>query len=412
MFDKPLFSRRQLNIIILVTALAIALLSATGDRRELPEISLQQQHQIPIYLLENDQPDTRISLSFALPEPLIDHRPFGRFTRQVLHSNLTDLSENPEFQRQNARISIVSHPDRVEIRLAHSDSGAIAALAELLIAQLRQPPERDRWQQMLRQHRAESYLEKQSADPALLQMRNWLAPSAPGTETEPPYPYQRFLQFQNQLLSRSRLSIALISADPESLVAPLAPVLSRLPEGAIPSTQIPAPLPIRQQTLSGLDNNQILLGRHTSGRRDADFATELTAVRLLQTLAGDLNINSQWSPLAAASPLILQLITTDTITPGTVFERLQQQLQQLSDDQLDQHRQQLLERFSETLKNPERLAGQLESIAFYRQPPDYLNGFVSRLNQLSSREIRDRTEELLDSQQYHRIIRTTSSQTH
>ncbi len=394
MFDKPLFSRRQLSLIMLITVIAIVLLTASGQRPALPEIQQQQQHGVPVYWLEKDTESSHLSLDFALPKDTRGDSTAVRLVQQLL---LDSLRQN--VQQPSVAIKLNSHSDRLQITLTAPAGQSLAAVLPPVFKQLQSAVNTEKWHKLRQKQQAQQYLDTQSADPGWSQMHSWLRPPQSKYHSD----YTRWSNFREQLFSRSQLSVALMAEDTETLLSALQEPLSSMPSGLERRDPVPITLPPQRQQLSTLGEYQLLLGRHTSGRAASDFAQQLLAVRQLQKLAGALHIYSEWRPLGHDSELILRASSPSVIDTTALLDAITTRLAKIPDEELDSNRAKTIDHLYQRLENPNQLFEQLQAIAFYQLPVNYLDSFVSQIDQLSSSGLRQRIGDLLHSEHYHQI---------
>lgn len=416
MFTKPLFSRRQLNIIIFVTALAIVLLSASGRREDLPVIERHQLGEVSLYALADDSDGQRLRLSFALPAQYPGDGLAVQVLKQLLLEPLGHLPQRPEWRQWQARLGAAIQPDRLQIDLALAADADPGPLLDALLQRLQQPIDAASWRQAQQQQQARRYLDSQSQSSAESLMRAWLAPRAPAAELR----FAPWQAFRQQLLSRSQLTLSLMGADVEEHLVSLRRSLQALPLGTRwpteptpsaarqPSLAEPSatrePAPSQSQSLAGPGAYRLLLGRHTAGRRNDQFANELLAIQVIQNSARTLNIDSHWTPLAEQGLLRLTASGAAPIVAEQLLQQLRQQASASGDEGLDSSRQTLIDRVYQQRQDPSLQFDQLETIAFYRLPVDYLERFVNQLEQLSLPALRDRILTLLDPRQFYRIL--------
>ncbi|OMH39663.1 hypothetical protein [Motiliproteus sp. MSK22-1] len=412
MFDKPLFNRKQLNIIIIVTLIAIVLLTASGNRPLLPELSLRQIHQVPVYWAENGNDDSLfLSFSFALPPTRMGDHPDTRLLFNQLHKSLNQLSQLPDIANNQAEIALRSLADRLQITLKipnpvdEASRNNVSSIFTLLFSHLQNSLDPSQWQQEQKKQSARSYLDNQSTSSSLLQLQQWLRDSVAVEISN----YRTWQNFKHQLLSRSQLRIAMLSPDPDVILKQLQDTLPLLPLSDSWQPTIPTNYSLQQRTTSTLGNYHLWMARHTAGKESPAFMDQLVALRQIRELATALNINSDLTTLAARSQLLLHLNTSDTITAQSVMERLQLRLLQTDNKTLNETRQKMIDSLHENSQNPSLLFEQLESIAFYQLPVDYLQQLDSRLELLSHEELRKQINSLLDLQMYHWILETPAT---
>ncbi|MEH6814688.1 MAG: hypothetical protein V7677_19305, partial [Motiliproteus sp.] len=318
-----------------------------------------------------------------------------RLVQQLLLDSLRQ-----SFAQQSLSIKLNSHSDRLEITLIAATEQSIASVLSRLFKQLQAPDDVvAKWSELQKKQQAQQYLDRQSVDPGWAKMRLWLQPEQSQYDND----YMHWSAFREQLFSRSQLSVSLMAKDVEPIVEALRSQLSSIPNGlqwANPSTPS---LPPQQLTASTLGEYQLLLGRQTSGRSAVDFAEQLLAVRQLQTLAGALHIYSEWRPLGSHSELILSASSPSPIDSNALLGSIKSKLAETSDDELDRRRSETIDHLYQRLENPDQLFEQLQAIAFYQLPENYLQSFVSQLDQLSSAALRSSINALLNPEHYHQI---------
>ena len=402
MFDKPLFSSKQLNIIIIVTLIAIVLLTASGNRPDLPELNVEQILQVPTYWTENSSEDELIlSFSFALPKARMGNHPDTRLLFNLLRSDLNKLSKHPDTVDSQTEISLRSMADRLQITLKIPEPKEnVATVLNLLFPHLMGSLDPNQWQQERIKQYARSYLDNQSTNSSLLQLQQWLQGSLPTKMSN----YSAWQQFRQQLMSRSQLRIAILSPNPEMTLKQLQDSLSLLPLNVTWQQESPTSYSLQQRTISTLNNYQLWMARHTVGKDSKGFMDELVALKQLRELAEALNITASFTPLATRSQLLLHLNTTEVISAQSVIERLQMRLLQTDNKTLDTTKQKMIDRLHENSQNSSLLIEQLEAIAFYQLPVNYLQQLNTRIQQLDADELRQQVEALLDPQMYHWIL--------
>ena len=274
-----------------------------------------------------------------------------------------------------------------------------------LLQHLRAPVDPLIWAQSQQQLQAKSYLDSQTANGSAQQLRQWLNNSL----TDQPSDFTHWQYFQQQLLSRTQLTISLLSPQPQALFEPLSQALNQLPQTADWPHSTATKLPPQHQLRTGLADYQLWIGRQTIGRNHQGFAPLQLAVRQLQDLAATLNIHSSWRPGANDSQLLLNANAASAIDLQMLLSGIDQQLQTSEDEHLDGIRQQMIDSLYQISQNSVLFFEQLETIAFYRHPPDYLQQFLDSVEQQTIEQQRQQIKALLDSRQYHWVLQTPAS---
>ncbi|MCW8883755.1 MAG: hypothetical protein OQK12_00705 [Motiliproteus sp.] len=397
MFDKPLFSQRQLKIIMVVTAVAIVLLSATGQRPSLPEIESRQLGSAPLYWMDDNSEESLVSFSFTLPGNRSGNGLSLRLAQQFLLQDLEAAFQDSTTQPLG--VNVKAHHNRLQIQLKLDNDEPLDPIVTQLLEALNTPVSSKRWSEAKQKQQAQIYLDHQSEKPGWYQLRSWMHPQQATDNPD----YSQWLEFQRNLFSRHQLRIALTSSESEALMKPLQIFVERLPEGKSWPDYPEAMLSPQHQQLTTLDGHQLLLGRHSLGRSQSGFAAQMLAVRTIQQSARELGIYSQWQPSGQHSELILYASSTSLLTPQRLLQAIDKSLKNLDEKALEDAQEKMLDQFYQRLESPQTRHEQLEAIAFYQLPLNYQQQFVDELEQLSPSQLSTQIGDLLDGQQYHWI---------
>lgn len=384
--NKPLFSRRQLNLIIAATAIVIALLSI--PTQTWPTIERQQwQATIPLTSITDPNLPPQLRLLFALPQPgLLPDEP-AQVLMQLLQPRLATGSIQPTL-----------HSDRISLAISADSPDQLSRQLDRLGPLLLQPLDPAAIGHAIKQRRAQQHINRNRQQP-LHQTDRWLR-----QQQTPPITAASINQLQQQLLSRQQLQISLTGLTAQSIAAPLNHLLEQLPAGqpwpavqtAGATTQASAP----KQTTDARDISQsaaaaLLL----PGRQSTDFPQTLLLSRLIDQL---IQPSVRFYPGALTSWLIGLPPKSDPDPNwlNTELQQAQQQLVEMEDWELERAADDLRQQLEQRLRQPDTLSDQLEVIAFYHLPIDYLPQFDATIAALTGAQIRQQLQRLLQPERF------------
>lgn len=394
MFDKPLFSRKQLNIIILVTTLAIVLLASTGKPTPLPQVQQQQVAGTPLYSVQNNAVQHRLRLSFALPTPYAAHRLDALLLQRLLLTQMQDSRQRAPFSESDANIQLSLRADRFIVDLTLTELDELKRLLPALIQQLQQPPDSALLLDAATELEARTYLEHQQLSAAQQQMAFWLE-GRPQTALD----LQLWQAFKARTLSRAQLSLSLISTTPEAALPALAS-LQQLPSGyawVTPGASFQQP---QSRDYQQGEYYIVQLGRPIPGRSSPAFQQQQIALRLLQHSAEAEGLSSHWQALATQGWLEFSAYSQKPISADMLLTRLSNHIKQLSDTELTDFTDTVATKFEDVISQPSDLLEQLDAIAFYQLPTNYLQSFSDGLAQLTPDQLRQDALNLLAAEDY------------
>ncbi len=389
--NQPLFSRRQLNLIIAITAVVIALLSIPTE--PWPAIERQQLQQVSLSAIADTDQPTQLRLLFALPRPGLLPTDSALLVTRLLEQRL---------QASNDSIATTLHGDRISlsIRLSSTvqpDQGWEAQLHRLT-ALLLNPFDSARIEGAIKQLRAQRHLSRNQHSP-LQQADRWLRQQP----TTAPLSTTEILQLQQQLFSRSQLRLSLTGSAPQALSNSLNAWLQQLPEGLqwpSTNTSITTPLALDTATPGADTPTAVPALQPLAGRQSIQFPQTLLMSRIIEQLSPRIHIRLY--PAATTSWLIG--LPTATTPPQWLLTEITQILQQLAtmpDWELEHAADQLREQLEQRLHQPAAVADQLEAIAFYALPVDYLPQFDATIAALTGAQIRQQLLELLQPERFY-----------
>lgn len=328
--NKPFFSRTQLNIIMVVVTVAILVLTSGESEVSYPTLQRSELSGAPLYWTEAKGGNIDIRFSFALPDD--SPEPVRQLVYEQLREQLIDNSAALAPAMPLAR----DFPDRFIVGLRVAAQEDLPPAIDALVSLLSAPVAVERWHERWQQLRARRYLEGRRDEV--------FGDDSLATQAR---------QLYQQLFSRRLLSLSLTGPYPK-LEPAIAASIARLPAGS----PWPAVLPLATPGTLRLP-----------GRRSAEFPVTRLAVEILQRIGESQNLSIDWRTRAEYSEL-------RTANPT---DSLLAQLKQIDSGSLETAKSELLDRFHRRLDGPNSWPEQLETIAFYRLPLDYLPGFAAKI---------------------------------
>ncbi|MEH6473782.1 MAG: hypothetical protein V7752_21380 [Halopseudomonas sp.] len=382
----PLFSRRQLNIIIVITAMIIALLSIPSE--PWPQIQRLSLQQVPLsYIVDDDRP-FELRLSFALPKTALLPVEPALALRQLLD------------HRAGATFSTRLSSDRLTISISAPSSTALAQHLQQLPRLLLEPFERTAIASSVKQHLAQRHINRQQRS-AVQQADAWLRHHQPPplSATSGPITEDVINLLQQQLFSRSQLRLSLIGPQPETITAELSAMLEQFDIGKSWGQDATSPTADQARVTEQLAPVAAL--QPLAGRQSAGFAEALLLSRMLAQLAPEATL--QLHPGAKVSWLIwIEPNRTDTSPTwlATQLKLIRHRLNTMKDWELERAADDLRQQLEHRLLQPQAIADQLEVIAFYQLPVDYLPQFDATIAALTRAEIRQQLLALLQPERF------------
>ena len=365
MSNKPLFSRRQLNLIILVSAALIALLSLPRDNW--PTLKQQTLPGTGLLLYSSPQGVSQLRLLFKLPQPRLLPPEAAQILAALLDKR---LQATPALIDADLRL----HADRMTLQLNQPTPEKLG----LLLRALSQPLPDQQLDEQLKRQRAQQHLAGERLT-QLQQTDRWLNGQDHSLENGDDSVHRLHLQ----LINPRHLTLSLTGPLSKPLFNQLDSQFALLAE-PLDLSSLPRQEFTSQTSNSTLGSNLLAPLQQLPGRRDPDFATMRLLQRLLRELQPDNNgtqlITGQshswrvWFDSATALPMQLNL--------------LQQQLAQQPDWELEQRADQLREQLQQRLQHPDALAELVETVAFYQLPLDYPARFDATIAALDGAQLR------------------------
>lgn len=387
MFDKPWFTRKQLNIIILVTTLVIALLSMTGPDHVLPRFSQQTIAGKDLILADNTDGLQHLRFTFALTPNEQSSALQPQLLFQLLSQRLSQLPITP--QDGWPPIALRLQFDRLQLDLAAESTPSTEQLSRL--AQWLTAPYSDQqWLSAMARLKAERYLNQQTGKSPYQQLLPLLGYFTNNEQKNP----TAWHDYQQQLFSQAQLSISFLGNDLEDWQPAIERFIKQLPT-ASPWPEQPSPWSSPQQLSDKPRGYQAILAKRTRGKADPDFAVDFISLRLLSQLA---NTDTDWKPQARDG---LWLLLSSHMSAPQLLEQLRKNVRQLSDKMIEDSLASATKQLQSLKDDPKKLLDQMESIHFYQLPIDYLERLQKQFANLPVASIKGRMIELLEPQQFY-----------
>ncbi len=396
----PLFSRRQLNLIIFVTAAVIALLSVPTS--PWPEFQRSVLRQVPLsYSTASAQPP-ELRLSFALPQQTLLPADAAELLQLLLEQR---LAQTASAFKSNL------HRDRLTLTITATSPALLALALPQLAPLLRQPFEPEALIQVIKQHRAQQHLDRNQPSP-LQSADDWLQEQLPPSKNQKPNNLTdaAITQLQQQLFNRTQLRLSLTGSELEPITAALSAALEQFgpiqsdpeqPNEKQSDQEHPSPNNTRATTQrpSAIDLSPVAGLQPLAGRQSPLFPQAVLLSRLLEALTPEATLRlysgSQTSWLVWLNPL-----QTSSHWLEEQITQIQQRLAAMKDWELERAGDDLLDQLEQRLEEPGVIAEQLEVIAFYQLPLDYLPQFEATIAGLTRAEIRQQLLGLLQPERF------------
>jgi hypothetical protein len=410
--DKPFFNRRQLNYIIVGTAVVILLLSLTGRREEeaLPAIQdWSQDHPPALFALPEAGDAVNLRLTFRLPRNTADDRESGVLLYQLLSKRLMDSGIPQRLEDEGGGLISQYYPDRLLIGLQINTKREVEPALAQLLALLQPAIDPQRWSVVRARRQAQRHLDRSVAAQAPSRLFDH-APQGKDVDAND------LAVFITQHIASSRLVMTL-HGDIDRPVAErlLANVRERLPAGMpVP----PAPVweassgrpsqveGIPVEWVQGNEKPRIWLGRTTAGRDGRAYPQTVLAVQFLRARLQELEakVRLSWERGAHQGELILEL---QDAAPGEEAALLQRLLLRSGDkQQIEAARQSVLEAFRLQLQTFDGRTHALALVAFHGLAPDYLSRYVEMMTAVPTESVSQQIELLLEPEAFFRIYQT------
>ncbi|MFT6917217.1 MAG: hypothetical protein ACJAWL_003574 [Motiliproteus sp.] len=399
MAPRPsMFSRRQLNLLIIVTATVIALLSIPAE--PWPQIQRSALPLMPLSYISDDDLPPELRLSFALPRPSLLPPAPQRILLQLLEQRLAS---------SGSAYSIRLHRDRITATIKAASASALRLPLQQLPALLTQPFARDAINHAINLERAQQHLRRNQPSP-LLQADAWLPQQHPDSNPDE-VSLELINLLQQRLFSRSPSSLSLTGLPPEPLIATLNSALQQFgsvfegsaPAGSVlggsesPDPELTGARDLRasstRSAAAPADLGPVAALQPLPGRASPRFPQALLLSRMLETLVPEARIRfypgSETSWLIWLTPQASEPWLTDQI------RQLKLRLAAMKDWEFERAADDLRAQLERRMQDPAAIAEQLEVIAFYQLPVDYLPQFEATIASLTRTQIRQQLLDLL-----------------
>ncbi len=387
MFNKALFSRKQLNIIIVVTTLVIAVLATTGPD-PLPTIEQADAAGQPVYFIEQKEDIGRLRLSFSLP----NNGHSSEFKPQLLYQLITQRLQEQSLDRQSGwpPISLRLLNDRLELQLnadALLTNKQLTELLHWLIDDFSLHEQFSTGQRL----QATRYIQQNSSPSPLIQLAPLLGIQLTATDNNTN-------SYQKQLFNRQQLTISYVGPNAASWITLLTNTLATLPDSTEPpEQQMRWPYPTK--VLKQPKDAAAIVARITQGQDDPDSILERAAIEFIQQALLPSEV-SDWQSHHGAG---LLLIASQQMPAKALLGSLRQRIDQLSAADIDAHITELVSAIEALQDQPEGLLDRTDLVARYQLPLNYLPLLVNELRSLDPDTIKDRASKLLSNEDFYWI---------
>ncbi|WP_210397220.1 hypothetical protein [Motiliproteus sediminis] len=371
---KPLFSRQQLNWIIIILTIVIALLSLSSPSVSWPTLQRQTLAEVPLLSPAEpaEHPDL-LRLVLLLPPYLDADAPLAASLEQLLATQLSAQPLPGLIQRHRL-------PDRLRLTLRLQPDNAIDALLDALA---RRPDPATLAEAQRRLTAARRLADHQPL---------------PGAWPDHPANEDSLEQLYGNWISRAQLR--LIAARPltEQERNHWQQGLQRLAIGT-PWPSTPPRLPASTQRSAPQTEHLLQVQRDLPGRHAPDYDPTLLAVQWLQQHAARAGVTLDWQPRRERSRLTLSYRGDTAIEPDRLLQQLAQ-VARSNDSDVAAMTDKLQQRLHASLSQPLGYLDLLETIATYELPLDALPRFAATIERFDDASLQRQLGELLNPAAY------------
>lgn len=388
MLSKPWFSRKQLNIIIVVTTLVIAILSTTGPK-PLPTVK-QYSHSSPaVFYVEKDTPVNRLRFSFKLPEAGHSSQFMPQLLYQLTINRLKQKAIGPEDGWPLLTLSL--QHDRLQIQLTGEEAPSAEKL-EQMMSWLSADFANDLWYENAKFLKADRYIQHNS-EPSPIHL---LAPliGIPLVDDSDDLD----TSYQQKLFNRNNVTISFLGPDSESWLTAATKSIEQLSgySSRQPTTDLwPYPSKLNQP----LKGYQSVLAVKTAGLVGDAQPVEQTAVQLILQFRGP-TLSADWQPKQNAGLLLLASQQWDA---PNLLDDLSHKIESLENEQIDLLVNAQTDALEAMKEQPEQLLDRIEAIGLYQLPLDYLPTLEEAFNNLDALDVKNSALDLLAEGDYYWI---------
>ncbi|MGB0206310.1 MAG: hypothetical protein ACPF9K_14890 [Neptuniibacter sp.] len=379
---RPFFSRKQLNVLMWFSLLAILVLSSLGPG-EVEYQTIEHNKEKSVYWMELD--DQLNTLTLLLPsQPALNRsqQQLQQLKAQILLSRLKQLNNSAY------TYNVYPRQDRIELSLNWAADQETPDINPLLSA-LNQPVEANRWQDVLKTLQARDYLNAKATEEHAVE--------AFFTRFQPP------LNEVLPILSSSYSALFnnvkfVVSGDNAEQISEQ--IIESLPEetqSQLSSSITPIAANINQQAESS-DAFIFLTGETIPPRADPQFTAQRVTAQVLQDLlesqqqALNYKYRLLWGSLQSTG--YRAVIITANQSPEAILPQLQQLI---NEDLVETSQKRLAGQWQERMRDLQNQVQAMNLIAYYDLPITTMEDYVEQIQDIDEEEIVALARKALDT---------------
>lgn len=379
---RPFFSRKQLNVLMWFSLLAILVLSSLGPG-EVEYQTIEHNKEKSVYWMELD--DQLNTLTLLLPsQPALNRsqQQLQQLKAQILLTRLKQLNNNAY------TYNVYPRQDRIELSLNWAADQETPDINQLLSA-LNQPVEANRWQDVLKTLQARDYLNAKATEEHAIETFF--------TRFQPP------LKEVLPLLASSYRALFnnvkfVVSGDNAEKISEQ--IIESLPEetlSQLSSSTTPIAANINQQAESS-DAFIFLTGETIPPRADPQFTAQRLTAQVLQDLlesqqqAFQYKYRLLWGSLQDTG--YRAVIIKANQSPEAILPQLQQLI---NEDLVETSQKRLAGQWQERMRDLQNQVQAMNLIAFYDLPVTTMEDYVEQIQDIDEEEVVTLARKALDT---------------
>jgi hypothetical protein len=379
---RPFFSRKQLNVLMWFSLLAILVLSSLGPG-EVEYQTIEHNKEKSVYWMELD--DQLNTLTLLLPsQPALNRsqQQLQQLKAQILLTRLKQLNNNAY------TYNVYPRQDRIELSLNWAADQETPDINQLLSA-LNQPVEANRWQDVLKTLQARDYLNaKATEEHAVETFFTRFQP--PLKEVLPVLASSYSALFNNVKFvvsgdNAEKISEQIIESLPEETLSQLS------------SSITPIAANINQQAESS-DTFIFLTGETIPPRADPQFTAQRLTAQVLQDLlesqqqAFNYKYRLLWGSLQDTG--YRAVIIKANQSPEAILPQLQQLI---NEDLVETSQKRLAGQWQERMRDLQNQVQAMNLIAYYDLPITTMEDYVEQIQDIDEEEVIALARKALDT---------------
>lgn len=380
---RPFFSRKQLNVLMWFSLLAILVLSSLGPG-DVEYQTIEHNKAKTVYWMELDDQLNTLTLLLPTPPALNStHQQLQQLKAQVLLKRLQSSSNT------NYTYNVYPRQDRIELSLHWAGDNALPDIPKLL-HELQQPVDPQQWESVLKTLEARDYLEHQGDEEQVIQQfYNRLQPSSGEALSLLPTAYSSLFQGIKYVLS---------GEDAEDHAEALSKVTP-------PDTTVANPLALSavhsdlQIARSGDKGYIFLNGMLLPPRNHKDFVAHRITAQLLQDLLAEYKTQYQmdyrllWAALNSGGYQAVLLRAGQN--PQAILPQLQQLV---TEERVEASQNRLAAQWQERMRELQNQIQAMNLIAYYDLPTSTMEDYIEQIQEQDVEQVIKLAQDALSNQ--------------